>query len=120
MVGSAVLMRSATASPWPIEASIAYVEEFELACTKVRPDVTATFNARKEFLYAQSPERIKEAMASENYMLARKWARDAIRESNAVDLAKECEAFLKDSNLALEQSYPQKGEPLPVGQQKLR
>lgn len=120
MVGSAVFMRSAAASPWPLEASIAYMEELVVACAKASPEMTTTFLARKEFLYAEFPEKIKEAMASESYLPTRKWARAAIGESNTIDLAKECTAFLANSNLALKQSYPQKGEPLPVGQGKPR
>jgi len=107
---------TSSASPWPIEASIAYVEELQLACAKAQPAGKAKFQARKELLYSESPERVKQAMASPNYSQARNWARDTLGHSTTEALIAECSDFLTHSNLALKQPDQRMEDPVPTSQ----
>lgn len=113
-IGLLVFASRGTASPWPIEASIAYVEEFQLACAEVQPEAQAKFEARKRLLYSEAPERVSEAKASQMYSQARVWARNVIRQRNTVEMSEDCTSFLTHSNLAFKQEDADRGKPVPV------
>jgi len=94
---------SVNASNYPLEMSIAFVEESQIACTKAQPEAAGLFKARKELLYAEAPEKVKAAKASRDYAEARKWARGVLRSMTGPNLAEACEEFLTKSDLALNQ-----------------
>lgn len=103
-----------SASPWPIDVSVAYIEELQLVCAEAHPDAKAKFEARKQFLYSESQDRVNEAKASKTFSQARVWARDVLKNSNGADVAEQCSSFLTNSNLALKQDDSRNDQPVPV------
>lgn len=114
-LGLAIFSVVAQASPWPIEAAVAYMDEFSLACAKAEPESASRYEAKKNSLFAENMEEIKQARASKIYPDMRKWASDKMRDLSAKTMAEECRSFLADSSLALKQVDPeQRGESIPV------
>jgi hypothetical protein len=98
----------AKASPWPAEASVAYVEELALACAKADPDLALRYEAKKDFLFSKDIHRVKQAQSGTNYPDMRKWARDTVRDASFKEIAKECRLFLIEADSAFEQAHPNK------------
>ena len=102
-LGLAMFSVLAQASPWPVEAAVAYMDEFSLACAKAEPELASRYEAKKNFLFSENMEEIKQARASKTYPDMRKWARDTMQEFSAQTMAKECRSFLAYSESALKQ-----------------
>lgn len=107
-------INEACASPWPVEASIGYVEELQLACAKLQPKKKMAFQSRKEFLFSEAPDVVSKVVESKDYDKIRSWARDEIARNNKKDVIDQCESFLVNSDLALHQKYPPDLKAVPV------
>lgn len=114
IVGLGVFAATAEASPWPVDFSVAYVEELSLACAKASPESAPVYEARKSFLFSEDFDQVKKAQAGSGYPELRRWARDIIQNVSARDLAEECHSLLTRSNLALKQADPNDRKPVPV------
>jgi hypothetical protein len=108
VLGLAFVSTAAEASPWPVEASVAYVEELALACTKLDPDSASRYEAKKNVLFSEDIARVKQAQSSTRYPDMRKWAHDTIRDASPKEISEECRSFLTESDLALKQPDPNK------------
>ena len=114
-LGLAVFGIVAQASPWPVEASIAYAEELSLACAKADPESASRYEAKKIFLFSEDLDRVKQAQSVQTYPDMRKWAHDTIQNATPKEIAEECHSFLVHSDLALKQAdYEKRGEPIPA------
>lgn len=114
-LGLAVFGIVAQASPWPVEASVAYVEELSLACAKADPASASGYEAKKNFLFSEDLDRVTQAQSVPTYPALRKWAHDTIQNTTPKELAEECHSLLAHSNLALKQAdYYKRGEPIPA------
>jgi hypothetical protein len=105
-ISLALLATTVSASPWPVEASVAYVEELSLACAKAEPEAALNYQARRDFLFSEWPDRVEQARTMRTYPDLRKWARDTITNASPKEFVDECHSFLTDSNLALRQVDP--------------
>ncbi|MGZ4891569.1 MAG: hypothetical protein ACXV2B_04845 [Halobacteriota archaeon] len=115
VLGLAVVSTAAPASPWPVEASVAYVEELSLACAKADPESASRYEAKKSFLFSEDLDRVKQAQSVQTYPDMRKWAHDTIQNANPKEIAEECRSFLAHSDLALKHADPDnKREPVPA------
>lgn len=98
-------VKNACASPWPVEASIAYVEQLQLACARIKPEKKVALQSKKELLFSQGPEAVSKARATKEFEQMKKWAQDEIVRLTEQDLIGQCDAFLANSDLALHQKY---------------
>jgi hypothetical protein len=115
VLGLAVVSTAAPASPWPVEASVAYVEELSRACANADPNSAPRYEAKKNFLFSKDIDRVKQAQSVQTYSDIRKWAHDTIRDATPKEIAEECRSFLAHSNLALRQAnYDERLEPIPA------
>jgi hypothetical protein len=110
----ALLATVASASPWPEEAAVAYVEELSLACAKAEPEAALGYEARKNVLFSEAPDRVEQARAAKTYPALRKWARDTIGNASPKEMDEQCRSFLADSDLALRGVNPHKLGLTPV------
>jgi hypothetical protein len=85
---------------------VAYVEELALACAKTDPDSASRYQAKKDFLFSEDIDRVKQAQSGTRYPDMRKWAHDTIRGASSKEIAEECRSFLTESDLALKQADP--------------
>ena len=107
-------MEAANASPWPLEASVAYVEELQLACTKLYPERSLQFQARSALLFSGAPEVASKIKERADFDTLKKWARDEIASLSKDDLVGQCDSFLTNSNLAIRQEYHEVTQPVPA------
>lgn len=107
-------METANASPWPLEASVAYVEELQLACIKLYPERSSQFQARSVLLFSGAPEVASKIKARADFDTLKKWARGEIASLGKDDLVGQCDSFLTNSNLAIRQEYHEIKQPVPA------
>lgn len=112
VLGLAIVSTAALASSWPVEASVAYVDELSQACAKVDPDSAPAYKAKKNFLFSENLDRIKQAQSAQTYPDMRKWAHDTIRSATPKEIAEQCRSFLAHSDLVLKQADDDKREEL--------
>jgi hypothetical protein len=114
-LGLAVFGTAAQASPWPVEVSIAYAEELSLICAKTDPVSASRYEAKKNSLFSEDIERIRQAQSVRSYPDIRKWAHDTLQNATPKEIAEECRSFLAHSDLALKRAdYGKRGEPIPA------
>jgi hypothetical protein len=106
-------VRNACASPWPVEASIAYVEQLELACARIQPEKKVALQSKMKLLFSEGPDVVSKARATKEFEQMKKWAQDEIVRLSEQDFIDQCDSFLANSDLALHQKYPTNPEPVP-------
>lgn len=106
-------VKNACASPWPEAASIAYVEQLQLACARILPEKKVALYSRMELLFSERPEVVSKARAAKEFEQMTKWAHDEIARLTEPDIIDQCDSFLLNSDLALRQKYPVNPEPVP-------
>jgi len=99
-------IKNACASPWPVEASIAYVEQLQLACARLQPEKKLALQSKMELLFSEGPDVVSKARAAKEFEQMKKWAQDEIVRLTKQDLIDQCNSFLANSDLALHQKYP--------------
>lgn len=113
LLGVCIGVKDACASSWPVEVSIAYVEQLELACAKIRPEKKEALELRMELLFSEGSDVVSKARSAKEFDQLKKWAQDEIAQLTERDLIGQCDSFLVDSNLALHQKYSTNLEPIP-------
>lgn len=93
LLGVCIGEKDACASPWPVEASIAYVEQLQLACAKIRSEKKEAFQSRMELLFSEGAEVVSEARSAKEFGQLKKWAKDEIARLTERDLIDLCDSF---------------------------